>query len=140
MDFKTLQAQAPVINTYQPVMKIMVGPDAGYFRMTEFSDYAAVAKEFGIQWPIRMTVDAYFRYVSLTPKAVLAGLNVTQRWREILAIFSNTLENCNNRETKEMIFTFRCVVERKRPSICSLKAVTDVHDGKPRLTFKEINE
>jgi len=98
-------------------------------------ELGALAGEAGFVFSIAMTETAFSRFVALTPAAVRAGNDMNGRWWDILVMLKREIKIAK-RGTSELLFNFRCVVDRIQPTPCVLKSVCGPGDhGEPVITI-----
>lgn len=98
-------------------------------------EFGKATEEAGFRYPIAMTNTAFSLYVALTEKAKEACNDEQGRWWDILTMLKFAMRLPQNVGKSEIIFEFRCVVNRLRPRRCLLKAVVGPGDsGEPVIT------
>lgn len=132
---------ADVIHTYSRLQAIEDGvlvqlSGHGY----EGDDWVPeMVAEAGFRIPLAMTVEAFSKYVDLTPAAKRAGNDLKGRLWDVLWMFRHAIARGDGRS--EIVFEFRCVVDRIRPSRCFLKSICGPgDDGEPVITIMERNQ
>lgn len=101
----------------------------------DVDDLAELVRTAGFRWPIAMTAEAFGRYVELSPAAKRAGCDIKGRLWDVLWMMKQAIRRSREGGT-ELRFTFLCVTERVRPTLCTLKLVTGPDDnGEPCMTI-----
>lgn len=98
-------------------------------------EMADLVREAGFRFPIAMTVEAFGDYVVLTPKAKEAGNDLKGRLWDVLYMLKMAIRKQQG-SASEITFQFRCVTDRIKPKLCTLKAVCGPGDqGEPVITI-----
>lgn len=90
-------------------------------------EFGKMAKEAGFKWPFAMTQTAFYKFVERTEAARMAGNDVQGRWWDILTMLRHAI--AKDGAGSQLIFEFMCVVDKKTPELCRLKAVVGPGDS-----------
>lgn len=128
---------AEIISSYSRAQAI----EDGVLVDLDQGEIGRAAREAGIRHPVAMTASAFGRYVALTPCAEDMGNDIVGRAWDVFYMFVLAVKRAPAGGSDTIQFPFYCVVDRREPERCVLKAtIGPGDDAEPVITFMEIDE